>query len=313
MEKISIIIPVYNVEKYIRRCLDSVITQTYSNLEILLINDGSTDGGGLLCDEYAAIDNRIRVFHKENNGLSSALNLGLDSFSGDYLGFVDSDDWVEKEMYEKLLTAAKLMNVPISVSGFSKSYDTHTVKMVNKQQIPAGVISTENMLLYPLKRDDYMGFCGYVWNKLYRADVINNKGLRFDEKLRYGMDVLFYTQAILANKCTGVYVIKSLYNYYQRNTAISKTKSVDIRQDILIAYKRIEELLNDNGYKDISYWARGFYCYHASLAAEIAIENDDMLTFEKMKEDIRSHLDDYIRTNEEHSGKLVRMYELLNR
>jgi len=313
MEKISIIIPVYNVKPFISRCLDSVIAQTYKNLEILLINDGSTDGGGSLCDEYAAIDNRIRVIHKANSGLSSALNIGLDNFTGDYLGFVDSDDWVEKEMYEQLLSAAKLMNVPISVSGFTKSYDTYTVQMMNNKQIPDDVISTENMLLYPLKRDDYMGFCGYVWNKLYRADVIDKKGLRFDEKLRYGMDVLFYTQAILANKNTGVYIIRSLYNYYQRDTAISKTKSVDIRQDILVAYKKIEELLSDNGYEDISYWARGFYCYHASLAAEIALENDDMLTFKKMQEEVKSHLDDYIRTNEEHPEKLVRMYELLNR
>ena len=105
MAKISVIVPVYNVESYLRKCLDSVINQTYSDLEILLINDGSFDNCGEICDEYAGKDARIKVFHKENGGLSSALNVGLKNVSGDYIGFVDSDDWIELDMYQKLHNA----------------------------------------------------------------------------------------------------------------------------------------------------------------------------------------------------------------
>jgi len=313
MDKISIIIPVYNVEPYVKRCLDSIINQTYKNLEVLIINDGSTDNSGHICDEYAAKDNRIRVIHKANGGLSTALNVGLINYTGDYFGIVDSDDWIEPDMYELLYDTAKRSNVPISVSGYYKSTDTESVSMENLKLIPNGTISTENMLLYPLQRDDYMGFCGYVWNKLYNADIVKKSGLRFDENIRYGMDVLFFASVALAGHCTGAYINKPLYHYYQRSTAISKSKSVDIRQDIMIAYKKIEELLNDSIYESISYWARGFYCYHASVVAEIALENNDKTTFRKMQSEINKYINDYKRTNENHPEKLERINGILNR
>ena len=105
--KISVIIPVYNVEKYLKRCLDSVINQTYKNLEIILIDDGSTDKSGNICDEYAAKDKRIIVIHKENGGLSDARNKGLDICTGDYISFIDSDDWIENGFYEYVVNNVK--------------------------------------------------------------------------------------------------------------------------------------------------------------------------------------------------------------
>jgi len=296
MNKISIIIPVYNVEPYIRKCLDSVVNQTYTNLEIICVNDGSTDASGKICDEYAKKDTRIKVFHKENGGLSTALNVGLKNFTGDYLGFVDSDDWAEPDMFEVLHKILKDSEAHISVSSYFTDTDAESVSMTNKERIPNGIIDTKNMLLYSLKRDYYMGFCGYVWNKLFSADAIK---ITFDNKIKYGMDVLFYTTLVLAGKCTGVYTDKPLCHYYQRKEAISKSKSLSIKADILTVYKRIEELLNNNGYSDISYWARGFYCYHASVIAEI------------IQSEIKSHLNDYVETNKEFPKKIERMYGLL--
>ena len=98
-EKISVIIPVYNVEKYLKRCLDSVINQTYKNLEIILVDDGSTDNSGKICDEYAKNDKRIIVIHKENGGVSVARNIGLDICTGDYVNFIDSDDWIDLKFF----------------------------------------------------------------------------------------------------------------------------------------------------------------------------------------------------------------------
>jgi hypothetical protein len=114
------------------------------------------------------------------------------------------------------------------------------------------------------------------------------------------MDVLFYATLVSTGKCVGVYTDKPLYHYYQRNNAISKSKSLGIKADILTVYKRVEELLNNNGYSDISYWARGFYCYHASVIAEI------------MQCEIKSHLNDYIETNKEFPEKIERMHGLLS-
>ena len=98
--KISVIVPVYNVESYLARCVDSILAQTYQNLEIILVNDGSRDASGSICDAYAQKDSRITVIHKENGGLSSARNAGIDAASGEYLTFVDSDDWIEPQTYE---------------------------------------------------------------------------------------------------------------------------------------------------------------------------------------------------------------------
>lgn len=135
MCKISIIVPVYNVEKYIKRCLDSLINQTYKNLEIICIDDGSTDQSGEICDKYALKDKRIRVFHKKNSGVSSTKNLGLDVFQGDYVGFVDSDDFVEPTMYEILLRDILLNDVDISVVNYSKESENYQNIMKNKKKI----------------------------------------------------------------------------------------------------------------------------------------------------------------------------------
>jgi glycosyltransferase involved in cell wall biosynthesis len=300
MDKISVIIPVYNVEPYIRKCLDSVVNQTYKNLEIICIDDGSTDCSGKICDEYATKDSRVKVFHKKNGGLSSALNVGLENFTGDYLGVVDSDDWTEPDMFEVLHESLKNSGAHISVASYFKDTDSESIHIANKERIPEGIISTKNMLLYPLKRDYYMGFCWYMCNKLCIADIVRESGLYFDNDIKYGMDVLFYATMISKCKCTGVYTDKPLYHYYQRSGAISKSKSIGIKADILIVYKRVEELLYSNGYSDISYWARGFYCYHASVIAEI------------MQCEIKSHLNDYIETNKEFPEKIKRMYGLLS-
>ena len=312
MEKISVIIPVYNVEPYIMKCLDSVLKQTHENLEILIINDGSTDKSGLICDEYAAKDDRIKVYHKENGGLSTALNNGLSSFTGEFLGFVDSDDWIEPDMYETLLLAAKKEHVPISVAGYYKATETGAMPMFNRETIPNGAIATENMLLYPLKRDSYLGFCGYVWNKLYSAEAIKTSRLCFDEKIKYGMDVLFYISLVSTVNCKGIYTDKPIYHYLQRDSAISKSESVEVRTDILTVYKRVEQILKQSGYSYIDYWARGFYCHHASVIAETAIKNNDKKTLKLMQNEIRAHIDDYIKTNAEFPEKIEKIRGLLD-
>jgi len=312
MEKISIIIPVYNVEAYLKRCLDSVVNQTYRNLEILIINDGSTDNCREICDEYAANDDRIKVVHKENGGLSSALNIGLRNFTGDYLGFVDSDDWIEPNMYEELYAAASAEKAPISVVGYFKDTKSASVPMVNTGHIPNGVISTRDMLLFPLKRDQYMSFCSYVWNKLYSSKIIKTSRLEFDEKIKYGMDVLFYYTLVLAGKCTGVYTDKPLYHYTQRSAAISKSEALGTKKDILTAYKKVEEQMNRSGYSELSFWARGFYCYHASVVAGIANKTGNISALRTMQNEIKEHLEDYIETNREYPGKHMRMRELLS-
>ena len=112
--KISVVVPVYNVEEYLDQCVESLVGQTYKNLEVILVDDGSPDNCPAMCDEWAERDNRIKVIHKENGGVSSARNAALDIASGDYIGFVDSDDWIEPDMYEILIKNAKKYDADIS-------------------------------------------------------------------------------------------------------------------------------------------------------------------------------------------------------
>ena len=311
MNKISVIIPVYNVEPYIRRCLDSVVNQTYTNLEILLINDGSTDNCGFICDEYTAKDSRIKVFHKPNGGLSSALNVGLENFTGDYLGFVDSDDWIERDMFEVLLSAAKLGNVPISVAGYFTDTEAKSVKTENLGRIPEGVVSTENMLVYSLNREYYRAFCGYVWNKLYSADIIRNSNIRFDERIGFAMDALFFTSLVTHTKCTGVYIDKPLYHYIIRDSSISNNNPLRNRKYTFPVYQTIIDMLDGAGYQNVSIWPKKLYCFMAGYYAEIAIEFGNGEILAELQKEIKLYLKEYIDISKQYPDRVEWITKLL--
>src|SRR5690554_2285343 len=142
-ELISIIVPVYNVEQYIEKCMVSILSQTYRNIEIILIDDGSTDNSGNLCDTYSAIDPRVKVIHKKNGGISSARNSGLEVAMGEYIGFVDPDDWIETNMYESMYSNIKRNNSEICICNYiidGSDYSRKTelpfnLNVLNKQEI----------------------------------------------------------------------------------------------------------------------------------------------------------------------------------
>lgn len=168
---VSVIIPVYNVEKYLRRCLDSVINQTYKNLEIVVVDDGSTDGSGEICDEYAKKDKRIKVIHKENGGLSDARNVGIRKSIGDYVTFIDSDDAVLHSHIETFISMIKKYNVEIAVSGIetitSRSFDDNTISSGN---VARKMDTMEALKL--LLSDEH--FSVSANNKIYRRNLFEN-------------------------------------------------------------------------------------------------------------------------------------------
>ena len=158
---ISIIVPVYDVEPYLRKCIDSILIQSYRDLEIILVDDGSPDNCGAICDEYAEKDKRIKVIHKKNGGLSDARNAGLDIATGEYIGFVDSDDWVMPDMYEYLYKAVKEYDADMSVCGYY-DYWGKTISGRYCQDIQVYKGQEGIKALLDLK------FGNYVWNKLYK-------------------------------------------------------------------------------------------------------------------------------------------------
>ena len=208
---ITIIVPVYNVEQYLPSCVDSIINQTYTNLEILLIDDGSQDRCDEICDEYARKDGRIRVFHTENHGLSAARNLGLHEAKGEYIGFVDSDDWIEPDMYEVLLGKMRATGADICVCGYWSEGESSTIQF----HYPDAPYSRKESLTALIH-----GKIGnYTWNKLYRRGVF--EGVSFPVG-RYYEDVDTLCE-VLSNS-NAVAVLDTLkYHYRQRADSITNS------------------------------------------------------------------------------------------
>ena len=175
MMKISVIVPVYNVEKYLDKCLETIVGQTYSDLEIILVNDGSTDNSGAKCDDWAKQDNRIKVFHKNNGGLMSAWKHGVEKATGNYIGFVDSDDWIDFNMFEVLLKASIDNDAELVVCSF-----IHETNNPYPQEtfLDNGIYSREDIeqKIYPiLIRKEFYSQRGLVpsrWTKLFKKDIL---------------------------------------------------------------------------------------------------------------------------------------------
>lgn len=213
-DKVSVIVPVYKVEKYLNKCVDSIISQTYKNLEIILVDDGSPDNCPRICDEYAQKDDRIKVIHKQNGGLSDARNAGIDVASGEYIAFVDSDDYINKLMIETLYKDMIVNNVDISVVGYK--YVAEGEKISSDEEISTSNVRIvdKTFALTCLFGDNQIG--NYAWNKLYARELFNDirypKGKKMED---LGTTYLLFQKAskISLNDA-------KLYNYLQRGDSI---------------------------------------------------------------------------------------------
>ena len=216
---ISIIVPIYNVEKYLSKCIESILEQTYTNFELILVNDGSPDKCGRICNEYAKKDSRIKVIHKKNGGLSSARNIGIDVAKGEYLGFVDSDDYIEPYMYEYLLKAA--LDNECSLSVCNINYVFEDGKILNKVTNASDEVL--NFVEAITEMNTYKKFDMGAWSKLYKKDLFKN--IRFPEG-KLSED--FYIMYKIFDRAQKVaYVSTPCYNYLQRANSITKNKNIN--------------------------------------------------------------------------------------
>lgn len=210
---ISVIVPVYNAAEHLPRCIDSILLQTHRVLEVILINDGSTDGSGEICDKYAQKDERIRVIHQENAGVSAARNAGLDAATGAWIGFVDADDWAEPDMFAKMFDAVLQSGKQIAVCGHVQHRPNGAIK---KRAFPelAGDIARGPALKYLLS---LYFFEGFLWNKLFSSSLIEEIGLRMDVNIHFAEDLLFCLRLFI--RADGIcYVPDPLYHYCLNET-----------------------------------------------------------------------------------------------
>lgn len=263
--KISVIIPVYNVEKYLSRCLDSVIGQSHSNLEIILIDDGSRDASGEICDRYAAKDARIRCVHQANAGVSKARNLGISMASGDYYHFLDSDDYIDPDTYEYLLREMK--QAEAEAIGF-EYYITYPGKETAHIRAPehCGLRDTEGAV-----REHLFGGSNFLCTKLLPARVI--KYLRFHEDIYRDEDTLFGFEAI-RNVCSMVYVARPLLHYVQSEESACRGK---FRPNQLSAVKVIpimEKALSEDYPRLLTQWRIGYLHLMIMLYGDMYLDEE---------------------------------------
>lgn len=193
LELISVIVPVYNVEKYIEKCLESIINQTYRNIEIILVDDGSTDNSGKICDDYAKKYSNITVIHKLNGGLSDARNAGMKIAKGEFICFFDSDDWVEIDILEKAYNKLYENKSDVVIWGFSKDFvDDNENTYKNILSIPFNCnINKEELNYQKLLNDEIQAIIGYAWNKLYKTKFIREYNMQFSKGISLVEDIIF--------------------------------------------------------------------------------------------------------------------------
>lgn len=233
--KISIIVPIYKVEPYIHKCIDSILNQTFKDFELILIDDGSLDNCGKICDEYAQKDKRIVVIHKENGGLSSARNAGLDIARGNYIGFIDSDDYIDNDMYEILYNICEESKCDIASCSSIIYYPNKTVINGGHDLIIHSRDKALKTMLEGVLYDEV------VWVKLFKKSVIGD--IRFPEGRIY--EDTSFTYKVIHNSKKIACIGKAKYHYIKHEGSIMSNAIKNIRLDAIIAYQEMYEFMKE--------------------------------------------------------------------
>lgn len=246
---ISVIVPIYNVEEYVAECIESITRQTYQNIQVILVDDGSQDQSGIICEHYAALDERIEVVHQSNMGLVVARKSGLEKATGDYIGFVDGDDYIEADMYENLLREIQESDADFVHSGFIKNEDTK-IPFKKKVIYLSNMEEKENII-----RTAIFGSDSYItpsiWSKLFKSHIIKECYGQVPDSAQYGEDLI--NLCICIKKCDKVVLVEEAYYHYRyRGDSITNEKNIKGLENIfryygnicdtLVQYKSYEEL-----------------------------------------------------------------------
>ena len=287
MEKVSIVVPVYNVEKYIEKCLDSIINQSFSNIEIILVDDGSTDNSGKICDIYEKKDTRIKVIHKKNGGLSDARNYGIEVATGEFISFIDSDDYIEENMIERLYESCKKDESDISCCAKILEYDNGKKEKRNNKEnfCITNIEALGKMFIFD---DIDNSACDKLFSKKLFTDI------KFPVGNYYEDIATIYKVFMKAKKIS--HIIDVCYHYIMRENSISN-KKFDIRQIDMIKFSKKSSVEVSKKYPDIKQQANSFY-YLNLINIIIKIKNAD--DFNKFKKE-------YISLKKEYNSILFKL------
>lgn len=258
MPKISIIIPVFNGENYIEKCLKTVINQTLRDIEIIIINDGSTDESIKVINKYKDMDNRIIVINQKNSGQSVARNNGIKRASGEYIGFVDADDWIRTDMYENMYKLAKENNADVVVCAHDKVFDKAENNITNVHNVKSEIINLngENYEEYIMNYIRNFRHGNEVWNRIFKLDVLRKGDVVFDVHYKQGIpeigeDMVFNIKAALSSKII-VSTSESYYYYYMREGSAMNSSKPNLLYRMILMQKKMEEYITNKFQEDMS-------------------------------------------------------------
>lgn len=265
--KVSVIVPVYNVEDYVEKCLRSIINQSHKNWEALVVVDGATDNSLEICKKIEAEDLRIQVLVKENGGLASARNFAFNKITGEYVAFVDSDDYLEPEYLEVLLKNAVEHNALISMCGYTyETEDGKEIYHIQKETKPLSKEEIIDSMYVPLNHS----WGSFVWNKLYLSKIIKENNLFFNEELKMFEDILFnYHYISLID--SGYFCTEPLYHYLKRGSSLINNFNSASKEKYLYYTKAFDIILESSKGNDKLYykWALLMKCIHTATALRV--------------------------------------------
>lgn len=280
---ISVIVPIYNKEKYLVKCLNSIVEQTYKNLEIILVDDGSTDDSLKLCQQYAVKDNRIVVITKPNGGVSTARNFGLDSCTGNYISFVDPDDYLDLCCFELLQRCLDDTGADIAWCSIWNVSDNSTIKTTKSHE--TGEITVLDGEEYRCNRNLIINNL-QVCSVIFREKIINKK--RFDEDIYFGEDTLFLTKCIKEARKI-VFLDKALYYYFRNSESVTRASYSEKKATEIIAWKRMYKLFEDD--------IRAYNTYKAAYAFRMRKNVREFCKDSNFSLDARDNLRDEFNLN----------------
>lgn len=282
---LSIIVPVYNAEKYLRELLDTLVNQTYEDKEIILVDDESTDKSGLICDQYAEKYSFVRVIHKKNEGVQKARNTGLEAANGIYIALVDSDDALDIDFYEIVIKAMERTGSDVGVCGFQTEYSSNMHILKKHDDIPAEVIidGSENILTCVMGGGEN-NLAGFVWNKVFKRSIVGN--IKFRPEISI-CDDLFFTLETMKNTQRAVLVKTPMYHYRYVASSLSKNASINRFENCLDCLGVLNEWVKknipnciDDAYKNYIFWN--------TKTCEQMLKNRDERVFRKVQRNIGS-------------------------
>ncbi len=245
MCKVSIIIPIYKIkEKYLRKCIESAINQTLKEIEIILVDDGSPDKCGQICDEYANKDNRVKVIHQQNKGLSGARNSGVKKALGKWITFLDGDDWIENKMCEKLYNYAIQKKVEVVISAVIKDYGNKIVKYDYSKFIDKKVYEKGENVFLQKEILDYKAYIATAYAKLIKKSLLIDKNIFHNEELRQGAEGIEFNFRLFQNVKKAFFTNEYFYHYMYNPNSISSTHNEKNHMYVLNCFKEIKEQID---------------------------------------------------------------------